>query len=79
MWRASSPKGERRRDEPRLPSPCREVKGEGVSEGLDWLCRYEGVAKVGGLALEPLVLALVVFGFEGGEDGIVVGAGSLTS
>ena len=47
---------------------------KGVSEGLDWRCRDESVAKVGGLALEPLVLSLVVFGFECGEDGIVVGA-----
>jgi hypothetical protein len=47
---------------------------KGVSAGLDRRCRDECVATVGGLALEPLVLALVVFGFEGGEDGIVVGA-----
>ena len=62
------------------PALVRRLKLEnGVREGLDWRCRDECVAKVGGLALEPLVLALVVFGFEGGEDGIVVGAGSLTS
>ena len=45
-----------------------------MSAGLDWRCRYAGVDKVIGLALEPLVLALVVFGFEGGEDRSVVGA-----
>ena len=32
------------------------------------------MAKVSGLALKPPALALVVLGFEGGEDGSVVGA-----